>query len=102
NDGVKGLLLERQQPVEGTSSLSAPGISVGVASPEYLFAMKAQAARQEADGDDLRFLARELELASTDQALDLIEQFYGPNRLSPKTQLMVEAVMADVVAERAT
>src|SRR6476469_6303987 len=36
NDGVKGLLPERQQPVEGTASFSAPGISVGVASPEYL------------------------------------------------------------------
>jgi hypothetical protein len=102
NDGVKALLPERQPLVEGTASFSAPGISVGVASPEYLFAMKAQAARQEADGDDLRFLARELKLKSTEQALDLIEQFYGPNRLSPKTQLMVEAVMADVAAERAT
>lgn len=100
NDGVKSLLPDREQPIEGTSSFSTPGISVGVASPEYLFAMKAQAARQEADGDDLRFLARELKLKSTEQALELVERFYGANRLSPKTQLMVEAVMADALAEQ--
>ena len=100
NDSVKGLMPDREQPVEGTSSFTAPGIRVGVASPAYLFAMKAQAARQETDGDDLRLLARELKLRTTAQALDLVERFYGANRLSPKTQLIVEAVMAEIAAER--
>lgn len=58
--------------------------------------MKAQAARQEADGDDLRLLARELRLTDATQALDLVERFYGANRLSAKTQLIVEAVMAEM------
>jgi hypothetical protein len=94
NDSVKRLMPDREQPIEGTSSFAAPGIRVGVASPEYLFAMKAMAARQEADGDDLRYLARELKLTGVPQALNLVERFYGANRLSPKTQLIIEAVMA--------
>jgi hypothetical protein len=90
---------DRQKPIEGTSSFAAPGIHVGVASPEYLFAMKAMAARQEADGDDLLFLARELGLTSPEQALNLVERHYGAHRLSPKTQLIVEAVMAKIAAD---
>ena len=90
NDGVKGLLPDKVPPIEGTSSFSAPGIHVGVASPEYLFAMKAMAARQETDGDDLRTLAAALKLTNAKQALDLVERFYGPSQLSMKTQLIVE------------
>jgi hypothetical protein len=90
NDGVKGLLPDKTQRVEGTASFSAPGIRVGVASAEYLFAMKAAAARQETDGEDLRLLKSALGLTSARQALDLVDQFYGPNRLTMKTQLIVE------------
>lgn len=94
NDSVKGFLPDRSQPVEGTSSFSAPGIHVGVASPEYLFAMKAQAARQEADGDDLRTLATILKITNAQEALNLVERFYGPNRLTMKTQLILEAILS--------
>jgi predicted nucleotidyltransferase len=95
NDGVKGLLPNKTQPIEGTSSFSAPGIRVGVASPEYLFAMKAMAARQEADGDDLRALATALQIKDVRQALDLVERFYGADQLTTKTQLILEGVLAD-------
>ncbi len=100
NDSVKGLLPDREQPIEGTSSFSAPGIRVGVAAPQYLFAMKAMATRQEADGDDLRLLARALKLKTSAQALDLVERFYGAQRLTAKTQLIVEGVMAEIETER--
>lgn len=100
NDSVKGLLPDREQPIEGTSSFSAPGIRVGVAAPQYLFAMKAMAARQEADGDDLRLLARALKLKTSAQALDLVERFYGAQRLTAKTQLIIKGVMAEIEADR--
>lgn len=102
NDSVKGLLPDKVQPIEGTSSFSAPGIHVGVASPEYLFVMKAMAARQDADGDDLRLLARCLKLADAQGALDLVERFYGPSRMTVKTQLILEDIMAEIEAERAS
>jgi hypothetical protein len=95
NDSVKGLLPDSVKPVEGTSSFSAPGIHVGVASPEYLFAMKAQAARQEADGDDLRVLAKALKIKNAQEALELVERFYGPNRLTVKTQLILEGILSE-------
>lgn len=92
NDAVQGLLPDRQPPTEGTASFSAPGIKVGVASAEYLFAMKAMAARQETDGDDLRRLAADLGLGSVQDAMNLVERFYGPARLGPKTGLILESL----------
>lgn len=100
NDGVKGLLPGRVQPQEGTASFTARGIHVGVASAEYMFAMKAQAARQEADGDDLRELTRQLGLRDAEAGLDLVERFYGPGRLTPKTQLMIESIVGEVAVEQ--
>ena len=94
NDGVKGLLPEREPPVEGVGSFTAPGIQVGVASAEYLFAMKAQAARQETDADDLRRLAAVLHLHTVEAALALVERFYGPGRLQPKTQFLLEDLLS--------
>lgn len=94
NDAVKGLLPDRQPPAEGTTSFSTTGLYVGVASAEYLFAMKAQAARQETDGEDLRHLARELGISTLAEALDLVERFYEPRRLRPQTQLILEDLLA--------
>lgn len=93
NDAVKGLLPDRVEPVEGTTSFSARGIHVGVASAEYLFAMKAQAARQEVDGEDLRLLARELRLHSVEEAVALVQRFYSPARLNVRTQLILEDIL---------
>ena len=94
NDAVKGLLPDKVAPVEGTASFSAPGLHVGVASAEYLFAMKAAAARQETDGADLILLADTLGITTTAQALDLVERFYRPERLSAKTQLLLEGILS--------
>lgn len=94
DDGVTGLLPGRSEPVEGDASFAAPGIRVGVASAAYLFAMKAAAARQETDGDDLRLLASALGLTNARQAWDLVDRFYGPDRLTMKTQLIVEDLFA--------
>ena len=45
NDGVEGLLPDKLRPAEGSATFSTRGLHVGVASPQYLFAMKAQAAQ---------------------------------------------------------
>lgn len=94
NDGVKGLLPDRSPPLEGQASFVAPGIRVGVASADYLFAMTAAAARQETDGEDLRYLAVILGLTNTSEALALADRFYGPDRLTMKTQLIVEDIFS--------
>ncbi|MDP9117832.1 MAG: DUF6036 family nucleotidyltransferase [Actinomycetota bacterium] len=95
NDSVKGLLPERIQPIEGAASFSSVGIRVGVASAEYLFVMKAVAARQEADGEDLRTLSRALKIKTPQEGLDLVERYYGANRVTMKTQLILEDLLGD-------
>jgi hypothetical protein len=89
NDGVKGFLPAR--PDEGEQvQLSSPGISVSIASAEYLFAMKGAAARIEEDTEDLRLLAGILGITSTDEALDLIERYYNKAQLTAKSQFMIQ------------
>lgn len=91
NDGVKGLLPDRA-PIEEGAHFEAAGIDVGVASAEYLFAMKASAARETADAEDLRFLADHLGLRNAAEALDLVDRFYSPHRLRPASHLFVETL----------
>ncbi len=99
NDGVKGLLPDRSE-IEVGSHFESPGISVEVASAEYLFAMKASAARDEVDADDLRFLADHLGLTSAREAIELVERFYSPHRLKPVSQYLIEDVFAQIAAQR--
>lgn len=97
NDGVKGLLPDRSIAEVG-SHFDSEGISVGIASAEYLFSMKAFAAREEVDADDLRFLAQRLGLRDAQQAIDLVERFYAPHRLKPVIQDLLEDVFAHLTA----
>lgn len=89
NDAVKAFLPDKVQPEAG-AYFEAPGIAVEVASADYLFAMKACAARGEADTEDLRFLAAHLGLLTAGDALDLVERYFSPHRLRPTTQLLLD------------
>jgi hypothetical protein len=53
----------------------------------------AMAARQETDGEDLHTLAKTLRLTNLQEGLELVERFYGPVRLTMKTQLILESVL---------
>ena len=92
NDAVKGLIPpgydDNQQVV-----YCAPGLSVAVASPEYMLAMKVHAARAERDGEDIILLAQRLNLTSSEQVLDLAEAIWGPGRLQPKSQFVVQELV---------
>ena len=100
NDGVKAFLPDLAPPLLATDVFSAPGISVGIASAEYMFAMKASAARAEADRDDLRTLVGILAIDSVDKAFEIIERHYDRRRLTPKVQFIVEEVVREAIAER--
>ncbi len=91
NEAVKGLLPDN--PDAGPQvTFSRPGISVAVASAEYLFAMKVAAARAEADTDDLLTLAGVLGISTHVQALAMVERYYSASRLSAKSQFFLEGV----------
>lgn len=98
NDAAKGYA--PSPPVVG-QSFDVPGLSVGVASAEYLFVMKARAARPGADRDDLKLLAREVGVTEADQAMDLIERYYGSIPMEAKVEFFVREIMDELATERA-
>jgi predicted nucleotidyltransferase len=100
NDGVKAFLPDLTPPTLATDTFSAPGINVGVASAEYMFAMKASASRAEADRDDLRTLIDMLGIRSIDAAFDIVERHYDRRRLTPKVQFTIQEVVAEALADR--
>lgn len=85
NDGVKGFLSPhgRFNPF-----LELDHLSVMVAQPDYLLAMKCLSLRIGAefhDEDDVRYLLRHLDLASYEQAVAVITRFYPLERFPQKT-----------------
>ncbi|MFP5310247.1 MAG: DUF6036 family nucleotidyltransferase [Actinomycetes bacterium] len=87
NDGVKGFLLGSDP--DATVLLDVPGLRVEVASPRYLFVLKAMAARIERDADDLVALWPRCGFADVDEALDHVERHAPPGLLPPKTDLLL-------------
>jgi len=91
NDVVKGFLPGTDP--NATVLFDAPGITVRVASPRYLFAMKAVAARVERDAEDLLTLYRLCGFASADEALTCVGETYPPHLLPPKTEFLVRELL---------
>ncbi|WP_100445928.1 DUF6036 family nucleotidyltransferase [Glycomyces xiaoerkulensis] len=92
NDAVKGFLPGADP--NATVLLDEPGISVRVASPRYLFAMKAVAARADRDAEDLLTLYRMAGFGSVDEALESLEEAYPPHLLTAKTEFLVRELLA--------
>lgn len=89
NDSVKGLL-PGEDPGQRTY-FTSPGISVSIASPEYLLALKVAAARVDRDPDDIRELAKICGLSTPEEIFAVTEKVMGPKmRLLPKAQYLIE------------
>lgn len=93
NDGVKGF-------VSGKGTLTTEGVpqfsNLRVTRPtaEYLLAMKCIAARapgydSQGDRQDIAFLIKHLDIKDAESAIALVERFYEPSRILPKTQFMI-------------
>lgn len=94
NDAAKGYVLGDDP--DATTYLDEPGLSVQVASPEYLFAMKALAARVERDTGDLLLLYRRCGFASVEEALDEVERRAARQLLRPKTMFLLREILSGV------
>ena len=103
NDGVKGWLSQRDADPEAKRlfktypSEDEPGLRVLVASPHYLFAMKCLAMRiggpdGSQDRSDIEALARQIGIATTEQALDIVSQYYPLSKISPKTHFGIQEI----------
>jgi hypothetical protein len=92
NDAVKGFLPGADP--NATTLFDRPGLTVRIASPTYLFAMKAIAARVERDASDLITLFRLCGFASVDEALDSVAAHYPPHLLPPKTEFLLRELLS--------
>jgi predicted nucleotidyltransferase len=92
NPGVKGFLSSNHD-VKLYRGLSH--LKIYAASPEYLFAMKCLASRMVASKDleDIQFLIRYLNIRTVKEALRILEKFYPPSRILPKTQYILEQLL---------
>jgi hypothetical protein len=69
-----------------------------------LFAMKCQAMRiggveETSDVNDIRALARETGMATVQEALELVAEFYPSNMLEPKVQFGLEEILGGPVGD---
>ena len=100
NDGVKGFLSDRHETTAaGLPQFAHLRLTMPV--PEYLLAMKCMAARIGATADeapdvaDIIFLIHHLKLQSPKDVLGLVGQYYSANRISVKTQYLVEGLFEE-------
>ena len=77
-----------------TTLFERPALSVRIASPRYLFVMKAMAAR-EVDEQDLRILYPLCHFTSVEHALDMLVKAYPGRPLKAAVQYLVEGLAAD-------
>jgi hypothetical protein len=92
NNGVKGFASSNHE-VRLYRRLSH--LTIMAASPEYLFAMKCLASRlgTSRDVEDIQFLIRHLNIRSVQEAFKILERFYPPQRILPKTQYVLETLL---------
>ena len=65
-------------------------LTVSVASPRYLLAMKLLAARVDQDTDDIVDLYRLCGFTTASEGMDLVATFYPNRRIEPRTQFLLE------------
>ena len=92
NDAAKSFL--PGDDLQASTLFESPGLAVRVASPRYLFVMKALAAR-EADEDDLRTLYPLCGFGGAEEALDVVTAAYPGRLLKASTQYLVEGIAAE-------
>ena len=74
-------MLPRGVDADKLQVLGGPGLTVNVASPKWLLAMKARAARFDRDLDDLWVLCQVLNLRSVDEVTAICDEVWGEGML---------------------
>ncbi|MGC2191540.1 MAG: hypothetical protein WA751_04330 [Candidatus Dormiibacterota bacterium] len=88
NDAAKGYVPGDDH--NAVPVMTVPGLSVTAASPEFMLGMKLLAARPDQDRDDIAYLAKLLNLGTSDQVLQVVERLYPPDLLTPRTKFLVQ------------
>lgn len=94
NDRVRSMLPRMHDP-EQIEALSVPGLKVTVASPRHLLAMKARAARDARDLDDIVALCELLGLSSVEDVLATADDVWGSGMLRDETIFALRTGLAE-------
>jgi len=92
-DGVKGFM--HGADPDATVVFDEPGLSLEVASPRYLFTMKALAARVDRDARDLQWLYQLCGFTSVADALDHLERTAPAAWLTTKSRFLVQELLQE-------
>ncbi len=95
NDGVKGFVSARG---DFAPFLELGHLSVMIATPEYLLAMKCLAMRigpEFRDEDDVRYLLRHLDIVNVDVARAVITKYYPLERFPQKALYALEELLPE-------
>ena len=88
-------LLPQVVDADRVEAFSAPGISVVVASPRHLLAMKVRAARGERDLEDIVLLARALGIDAIADVIAVADEVWGPGLLREESVFLVSEGLRD-------
>jgi len=100
NDGVKGFTSSQPETTPGNLP-QFEHLRLTMPVPEYLLAMKCMASRiggtadEQSDVPDIIFLLRKLGIRSAREALDIVARYYPANRISVKTQYLLEGLFEE-------
>ena len=86
-------LLPRLIDEEQIEVLAAPGISVAVASPRHMLAMKVRAARGDRDIEDILLLCDVLALSSISQVFEVTDEVWGAGMIRDENVLLVSEAL---------
>ena len=93
NSQVLPLLL-RIADSRSWEALEIPGLSVSVASPEFLLAMKVRASRGRHDFDDVAVLADVLKITDINQVWKICEEVWGFDVFTPESRELIVQYLA--------
>lgn len=88
-------LLPRVVDVDRIEAFGAPGISVSVASPRHMLAMKVRAARDARDLSDIRLLCTELRIESISAVFAITDEVWGPEMIREENIFLVTQFLRD-------
>jgi hypothetical protein len=91
NDAVKGFLPGPDPAAE--RYFAGEALSVDIASPRFLLAMKLFASRVETDADDIALLYRILGFTTVDEGLGLLEDSYPGRPIEAKVQCLLQEIV---------
>lgn len=102
NDGAKGFL-SQSNDFEPLYLIDLPNLRLQAPTPQYMLAMKVLSARsavndERGDARDIAFLIRLLGLTSASQVMEIVNRYYDPSRILPRSLYLVDEILEEMQA----